>query len=343
MPANREARLLARQALESPYFLLTFHHPEVAREARAGQFVMIKAGVSARAAAAAALLDPVRRRGRRVLHASSSRPSGRAAAPWRPSPWARSRSAWGLSASPSPPPAPRRRRCSSRAATASRPSASSPRGSRGRAAGSSTGAAPLATCSCASSSSPWGSPRRPPPRTASLGAQGPGDRGRSSHLEARDGAGAALCLRARRHAARGGAPGRGARPARRGQPRPLDGLRHRHLPGLRGAHPGRGRGAPRYRCACTEGPVFDAARVVWRGRARGDGARRLPMSLAVELGGLRLRNPFIAASGHLRLRGRVRRPAGSLESWAASSPRASTSSRGTAAPRRASWRRPRGC
>ncbi len=47
MPANREARLVARQALESPYFLLTFHHPEVAREARAGQFVMIKAGVSA--------------------------------------------------------------------------------------------------------------------------------------------------------------------------------------------------------------------------------------------------------------------------------------------------------
>jgi dihydroorotate dehydrogenase electron transfer subunit len=47
MPANREARLLARQALDSPYFLLTFHHPEVAREARAGQFVMIKAGLSA--------------------------------------------------------------------------------------------------------------------------------------------------------------------------------------------------------------------------------------------------------------------------------------------------------
>ena len=47
MPANREARLLAREALDSPYCLLTFHHPEIAKEARAGQFVMIKAGTSA--------------------------------------------------------------------------------------------------------------------------------------------------------------------------------------------------------------------------------------------------------------------------------------------------------
>jgi dihydroorotate dehydrogenase electron transfer subunit len=47
MPANREAPLVAHQALESPYFVLTFRHPEVARDARAGQFVMIKAGMSA--------------------------------------------------------------------------------------------------------------------------------------------------------------------------------------------------------------------------------------------------------------------------------------------------------
>lgn len=38
---------MAREALDSPYFILTFHHPEVARDARAGQFVMIKAGLSA--------------------------------------------------------------------------------------------------------------------------------------------------------------------------------------------------------------------------------------------------------------------------------------------------------
>ena len=38
---------MAREALDAPYFILTFRHPEVAREARAGQFVMIKAGLSA--------------------------------------------------------------------------------------------------------------------------------------------------------------------------------------------------------------------------------------------------------------------------------------------------------
>jgi dihydroorotate dehydrogenase electron transfer subunit len=47
MPVNRDAPLVTRRHLEGAYFLLTFEHPEVAREARAGQFVMIKAGVSA--------------------------------------------------------------------------------------------------------------------------------------------------------------------------------------------------------------------------------------------------------------------------------------------------------
>jgi len=47
MPANRVAPLVDREALGGAYFLLTFRHPETAREARPGQFVMIKAGVSA--------------------------------------------------------------------------------------------------------------------------------------------------------------------------------------------------------------------------------------------------------------------------------------------------------
>jgi dihydroorotate dehydrogenase electron transfer subunit len=47
MPANRIVPLVARQGLRGPYWLLTFRHPEIAREARAGQFVMIKAGTSA--------------------------------------------------------------------------------------------------------------------------------------------------------------------------------------------------------------------------------------------------------------------------------------------------------
>jgi dihydroorotate dehydrogenase electron transfer subunit len=47
MPANRVAPLVRREPLGGPYFLLSFRHPEAAREARAGQFVMIKAGLSA--------------------------------------------------------------------------------------------------------------------------------------------------------------------------------------------------------------------------------------------------------------------------------------------------------
>jgi len=47
MPANRIAPLVDREALGAAHFLLTFRHPETAREARAGQFVMVKAGLSA--------------------------------------------------------------------------------------------------------------------------------------------------------------------------------------------------------------------------------------------------------------------------------------------------------
>lgn len=42
MPANREVPLLARESLGGAYVRLTFHHPEVARDAQPGQFVMIK-------------------------------------------------------------------------------------------------------------------------------------------------------------------------------------------------------------------------------------------------------------------------------------------------------------
>jgi NAD(P)H-flavin reductase len=47
MPLNRDAPLLGRRHLGGAYFLLTFRHAEVAREARPGQFVMIKAGTTA--------------------------------------------------------------------------------------------------------------------------------------------------------------------------------------------------------------------------------------------------------------------------------------------------------
>jgi dihydroorotate dehydrogenase electron transfer subunit len=47
VPANRIAPLVAREPLGGAYVLLTFRHPEVAGGAQPGQFVMIKAGVSA--------------------------------------------------------------------------------------------------------------------------------------------------------------------------------------------------------------------------------------------------------------------------------------------------------
>ena len=47
MPANRIAPLASREGLGGAYVLLTFRHPETAREARPGQFVMMKAGLSA--------------------------------------------------------------------------------------------------------------------------------------------------------------------------------------------------------------------------------------------------------------------------------------------------------
>src|SRR4029453_4387267 len=47
MPLNRDAPLLDRRHLGGAYFLLTFGHAEVARDARPGQFVMIKAGMTA--------------------------------------------------------------------------------------------------------------------------------------------------------------------------------------------------------------------------------------------------------------------------------------------------------
>jgi len=47
MPANRVVPLVGREPLEGGYLLLTFAHAEAAHEARPGQFVMIKAGTSA--------------------------------------------------------------------------------------------------------------------------------------------------------------------------------------------------------------------------------------------------------------------------------------------------------
>jgi dihydroorotate dehydrogenase electron transfer subunit len=46
-PVNHDAAIVSRRALDGPYVLLTVRHAEVAQTARAGQFVMIKSGTSA--------------------------------------------------------------------------------------------------------------------------------------------------------------------------------------------------------------------------------------------------------------------------------------------------------
>lgn len=46
-PVNHDAPVVSRRTLDGPYVLLSVRHPEVAHAARAGQFVMIKAGTSA--------------------------------------------------------------------------------------------------------------------------------------------------------------------------------------------------------------------------------------------------------------------------------------------------------
>ncbi len=46
MPSTFDAPLVDKRPLEGPYVVLTFRHPEVARDARPAQFVMMKAGVS---------------------------------------------------------------------------------------------------------------------------------------------------------------------------------------------------------------------------------------------------------------------------------------------------------
>ena len=61
---NREVTLVAREPLDGPYVLLSFRHPEVAACARAGQFVMIKAGLSA---------DPPLRRPFSILQINAAR------------------------------------------------------------------------------------------------------------------------------------------------------------------------------------------------------------------------------------------------------------------------------
>ena len=279
MPANRDARSCAREPLDGAYVILTFRHPEVARDGPGRPVRDDQGRHLRRAAAAAALLHPqpsIPRRETFSLFLKAIGPGH--AAPWPRSRRATSPSASARSAGPSPARRRRRRPSSSRAATASRPSCSSARSCRRSAA-----ARPRllrrphrrATCRCASRFAALGVPLVAATEDGSLG------RARAGHgaprglprRAARDRCALYACgPDAMLHAVARLADARGLR--RRGQPRSLDGLRRRHLPRLRRLHPGartsRGRStaapAPRARCSTPPG---------WSGRARdARGARR---------------------------------------------------------------------
>ena len=182
----------------------------------------------------------------------------------------------------------------------------------GRGAASSTEGAPPATSRFASASSPWACPSWPPPRTARSGA-------RAGHGAPRgpprrdDGTRAALRLRARPHAPRGGAAGRRARASGRGEPRSLDGLRHRHLPRLRRLHPGDGRAPAEVPLrlhrgsGVRRGPGGLARRDARSARAaaRAEDEAHEPRRRALRP---HLEEPAHRRLGHLRLRRRVRGP-----------------------------------
>ena len=105
---------------------------------------------------------------------------------------------------------------------------------------------------------------------------------------------------------------------------------------------------PHYRCACTEGPVFDAREVVWPGDGESVARRRRAWRRRCD-------EPRRRRSARCASRTRSSPPPGpsatasstrassTSRSSAAWSPRACTSSRGTAARPRASWRRRRAC
>ena len=124
---------------------------------------------------------------------------------------------------------------------------------------------------------------------------------------------AALRLRPRRDAPRRGAAGREPRAPGRGEPRSLDGLRSRHLPRLRGLHPGTGRGPRQVPLRLHRGPGLRRVARGVAGRRRIAGAPSAPRSKHEPRGRARGPAPQEPAGrglGHFRLRRRVRGPHG---------------------------------
>ena len=315
---------------------------------------MIKAGTSAEPAAAAAVLDPGTSIPRpdtfdlflKAIGAGSRAPRGAARR-------AISRSAWARSAEPFPAAAggrgaaDGRRRLRHRALPALLRSELRRAAARPRAR-SSTAAAPRPTCSCASRSrssacrcvaatddGSLGAPRPRHRAARGLPRHAPGARCASTPA-----APTRCCTRWRAW------PSGAALPAQVSLD-PWMGCGVGTCLGCVVRDPASaGRGGRSYRCACTEGPVFDArdgrAGTANASRRRDAAARAGAVVSAVprdrslrpteRRAASRPEEPADRRLGHLRLRRRVRGHPRPVACWAASSRRASTSSRATAAP-----------
>ena len=278
MPANRVAPLVDREALGGAYFLLTFRHPETAREARPGQFVMIKAGVSA---------EPPLRRPFSILSVDAARETftlfvkaigqgSRALCAMAPGDVAQCLGPLGRPFTPPP--------AGEEALLVAGGYGVAPFRFLGEELRRTGGTARLFYGGRTAADLPLldrlggtGLTLVPATEDGSLGERGRVTVPLEAHLDAADGNGAPLRLRPRRDDARG-RPHRGRARARAPRSASTPGWAAGSAPASACVVRVQGEDEPRwkYRCACTEGPVFDSARVVWPGeedsRARRAGA-----------------------------------------------------------------------
>ena len=338
------------QPLDGPYVLLTFRHPEVAQQARAGPVRDDQGRHLRRAAAAPPVLDP-RRRPRR---GTPSRLFLKAVGRGQPRPGRPARGRGRAVPRPAGPAVhrrrpPARRRCWSPAATASRPSTSSAQelGRAGR-----ERARLLRRPHRGRPAAPrrlrrrWACPLVAATDDGSLGHHGRVTEPLEAHLDARPGpvqlyaCGPDAMLHAvARLAARRGLPAQVSLD-------PWMGCGVGTCLGCVVLDPaartrrGRTTAAPARRARCsTRARWCGRARRVARARRAAAPWRRPPHEPRRRGRRAAPQEPAHRRLRHLRLRRRVRGHPRPLARWAASSPRASTSSRATAAPRRASWRR----
>ena len=275
MPVNRHVPLVRREALGGAYHLLTFRHPEAAREARAGQFVMIKAGTSAepplRRPFSVLAVDPPAETF--SLFVKAVGPGSRALCSMREGEPAQCLAPLGRAFTPPPPGtealmvaggygiAPFRLFAEELQRT----------GGRGRVF---YGGRTAADLQLRDRFEPLGTPLVPATEDGSLGASGRVTVPLEEYLDRHPGPGRLYACgpEAMLHAVARLAEARGL-PAELSLD-PWMGCGIGTCLGCVVSAQRADEARPRYRCACTEGPVFDAAAMVWPGEAESLARRR---------------------------------------------------------------------